>query len=183
MFWGKIHKGVKYDFWGKKFWFFVNFFHPETSILPLSRILFHWSKMKKNTPQKIISLISAKNRVLPRLCPTKCQRVQNKVRGVHWTRSNMWSKKVFQRVNYHVLDLLRRCNFSSEFYIESGSKLHTRTIWKWIKIAIWHVIWTKSALSERKRLYFYSKFMIMCQNAVLINFQNVRMCNFGPDSK
>ena len=47
--------------------------------------------------------------------------------------------------------------FWSSFYCSDGPKAHFRTIWKWTKIAFWHVIiifedktkWTKNAISRQ----------------------------------
>ena len=63
------------------------------------------------------------------------------------------------------------CTLQMRFWssVESGPKLRIRTIWKWIKIAICRAIWIKSAILERKRLFF-SPYMITCLNAILIHF-------------
>ena len=52
-----------------------------------------------------------------------------------------WSRKVFEGVHCHL-------------------KSQIQIIEKWTKIAFWHVIWTKSAISESIKLFFYSKLMI-----------------------
>ena len=50
-------------------------------------------------------------------------RTYEKVRFLSTRRSNFWSRKVFEGVQYHVLNLLRGSNFGPEFYFESVPKL------------------------------------------------------------
>ena len=52
-------------------------------------------------------------------------------------RSNSWPRKVFERVQYHVLDLLGRCNLVQSL---PGPKLQIQTFWKWTKTAVWQEI-------------------------------------------
>ena len=75
--------------------------------------------------------------------------------------SIFWPRKVFEGVHSHVMNFLRICDFVPDFYFESGPKLQIQTIKKWAKIAFWHVIWIKSANSERVKRFFISKLMIM----------------------
>ena len=76
-----------------------------------------------------------------------------------------------------------KIDYSSWFWIIFGPekclKKFSITCWIWNKIAIWHVIWTKSTISEGKSLHLSSKFLITCQIAILIHFQMVWNRNFG----
>ena len=48
--------------------------------------------------------------------------------GVKNFRSNFRSRKVFEGVQYHVLDMHRKCTFSPESYFESGPKVYILTV-------------------------------------------------------
>ena len=37
--------------------------------------------------------------------------------------SIFWSRNVFERVQYHVLDLVQKCNFGPPYFLRSGLKL------------------------------------------------------------
>ena len=54
--------------------------------------------------------------------------VKNPIVGLLVRGFNFWSRKVFEGVHHHMLDLLRRCNLGPESYFKSGSKLRIRTI-------------------------------------------------------
>ena len=54
--------------------------------------------------------------------------------------------------------------------LRNGPKLQIRTISKRTKIAN----------SDRNRLFFTSKVLITCPVAILVHFQIVQICNFGP---
>ena len=50
MFWGEIHKGVKYDFWGKIFVFFFSIFLPQNIDFTAKSYTFPLKQNEKNTP-------------------------------------------------------------------------------------------------------------------------------------
>ena len=72
-------------------------------------------------------------------------------------RSNSWPRKVFERVQYHVLDLLGRCNF--------GSKSHRS------KIADSNLLKMDQNCSLTR--YQFRKEVIVRRIAVLVHFQIV----------
>ena len=47
---------------------------------------------------------------------------------------------MYEGVQYHMLNFLRRCTFGPESYFESGPKVRIRTIRELTKTAIWHMI-------------------------------------------
>ena len=64
-----------------------------------------------------------------------------------------WSRKVFEGVHLHVMDLLQ--NASSVQNLTSNlDQIANSNYWKWTKIAFWHMIWTKKAISKRIKSFF-----------------------------
>jgi len=61
--------------------------------------------------------------------------IYSPLRKNKFTRGSIsWSKKVFEGVRSHVMNLFRKCDFGPDFYLGSGSKSQIRIIEKWTKI-------------------------------------------------
>ena len=66
----------------------------------------------------------------------------------NWSKRQVWSRfgenldqtGLFQNNSHTWFKLFKKGKFGPDFFSESGPNLPFRTIWKWTKLAFWHVI-------------------------------------------
>ena len=89
--------------------------------------------------------------------------------------NDFWSRKVFEGVRSHVMNMLRKCDFGPYFYYKFGPKSQIRTIEKWTKITFSRVIINFGPLFNSKNLRFWSRFETKIWTKITFSNRHVRM--------